>query len=167
MSADGALLVVETDPERGAYLKSIVEFMGYEPVWVRSVGAVDGIEFDGLGPWAALLGPSLAGTDGASFLRQLRQRAGQLPALLISDRRSQAEIDPELLRECAEVIELPLRHAQLANALQDLREGRLPSSAPRAGRRNPELFRSLIGNSAGIVRVRKLVEQVSDSDGMC
>jgi len=164
MSADGALLVVETDPERGAYLKSIVEFMGYEPVWVRSVGAVDGIEFDGLGPWAALLGPSLSNADGASFLRRLRQRAGELPALLISDRRSQAEIDPELLRECAEIIELPLRHAQLANALQDLREGHAPSGAPRASRRNPELFRSLIGNSAGIVRVRKLVEQVSESD---
>jgi sigma-54 specific flagellar transcriptional regulator A len=164
MSADGALLVVETDPERGAYLKSIVEFMGYEPVWVRSVGALDGIEFDGLGPWVALLGPSCAGPDGSSFLRSLRQRAGNLPALLISDRRSRAEIDPELLRECMEVIELPLRHAQLANALQDLREGRTPSGAARSSRRNPELFRSLIGNSAGIARVRKLVEQVSGSD---
>jgi len=164
MSADGAVLVVETEPERGAYLKSIVEFMGYEPVWVRSVGALDGIEFDGLGPWVALLGPSCGGPEGSSFLRGLRQRASNLPALLISDRRSQAEVDPELLRECATVIELPLRHAQLASALQDLREGRAPNSAPRATRRNPELFRSLIGNSAAIAHVRKLVEQVSDSD---
>jgi sigma-54 specific flagellar transcriptional regulator A len=162
MSVEGTLWVVEADRQRGDYLRSIVEFMGFEPVWLTG-GTEIGEVPAAAAPLAALFGPSQA-TTGMGLLRRLREKLPGLPVVLLTDRATRTEVDTELAREVAAVIELPLKHAQLASLLQGLREAREPELAMRGTRRNPELFRALVGTSPAVGDVRRLIEQVAPAD---
>jgi len=57
-------------------------------------------------------------------------------------------------------LELPLRHEGLAAALRRARVLRGQSSSGRS----PELFRSLLGNSPVMQKIRRMIEQVANSD---
>lgn len=61
------------------------------------------------------------------------------------------------------MVDAPVKYRQLAGALQQVQlfnEEREQTPF----KRSPELFRSLVGNSRSIRQVRKLVEQVANSD---
>jgi sigma-54 specific flagellar transcriptional regulator A len=163
MSLDGAVLIVEADRQRGEYLKSIVQFMGYEPVCVADTQALTAT-YSEAAPWVVLFGPMCATPAGVEAFRALRARDANVPVLLIIDKEARAALHPELARDSLGLLETPLKHPQLANTLQDVREAREQGSVTKLSRRSPELFRSLVGNSIGIVRVRKHIEQVAESD---
>ncbi len=57
-------------------------------------------------------------------------------------------------------LELPLRHERLSAALRRARVLRGQSTSGRS----PELFRSLLGNSPVMQKIRRMIEQVADSD---
>ena len=57
-------------------------------------------------------------------------------------------------------LETPLRHERLSAALRRARILRGQSTSGRS----PELFRSLLGNSPVMQRIRRMIEQVADSD---
>jgi sigma-54 specific flagellar transcriptional regulator A len=163
MSLEGSIWIVECDTQSGEYIKSIVEFMGLEPVWVTSAAAIQNAH-PTHPAWAALFGPSCAQATSHDIFRALKEKDANLPVLLIADKATRAQIHPDVVRDSAGMLEMPLKHTQLLQALEDLREQRDPTAALRHGRRSTELFRSLVGNSGSVVRVRKLVEQVAETD---
>jgi sigma-54 specific flagellar transcriptional regulator A len=162
MSTGTSVLIIEADKKLGEYLKSIVEFMGLEPVLL---GGREDLAQTGAGEsaWVALFGPSCVQDKALETFQALRQQQAEIPVVLLCEKSARNGLHPELVRQTAGCIELPLKHAQLATALQDIRDGR-SSNVTTLARRSPELFRSLVGNSPGVVRVRKLIEQVANSD---
>jgi sigma-54 specific flagellar transcriptional regulator A len=163
MSRGDVILVVEADRQFGQYLRNILDFMGEESVVMATGSEIDG-EYAS-SAWVAVMGPSCNSPQALDTFQELRRYHPELPVILLVDKATRASIHPDLAREAAGIVELPLKHAQLASMFQDLREmhdqGKVVRLVPR---RCPELFRSLVGSSAGVARVRKLIEQVSTSD---
>jgi sigma-54 specific flagellar transcriptional regulator A len=163
MSRGDVVFVVESDRQYGQYLRNILDFMGEEVVVVGS-GSEFGNEL-AASAWVAVMGPSCGTPEAFDTFQHLKHGQPDLPVILLADKETRSAIHPELAREAAGIVELPLKHAQLASVFQDLREMRDQGKVVRlAPRRCPELFRSLVGNSSGVARVRKLIEQVSTSD---
>lgn len=84
------------------------------------------------------------------------------PVLLLTELRDKSLLDSELARRIVNIIELPVKHRQLVHALH-LAQVYRESQNGEAGSA-PMLFRSLVGHSRAIVHVRKLIEQVADTD---
>ncbi len=162
MTSEGKVLVIEADSGLARELSAILRFIDYEPLaadcdhWVDILG-------DGEGVVAAFVGA--CGTDKTleRLLRDIHQHNDQLPIFLLAEkgREPTVRINPDscILGR----IELPLRHAQVTNALHRA-QVYLETQAGEGCQRPVDLFRSLVGSSRAIQQVRKLIQQVADSD---
>jgi len=157
------ILLCEQDPGLLAQLAHVIEFLEFEPLacadraTLAAALAADGECY------AVLLGSSGLGRTQLDALRQIRELDAHLPVLLLVSDRAQARIGEELEAGVLDVLELPLRHGKFSSTLQKVetyRENRHKGQTPRS----LELFRSLVGSSPGIQRVRKMIEMVARSD---
>jgi sigma-54 dependent transcriptional regulator, flagellar regulatory protein len=163
MSRGDVVLVIEADAQLRQQVKAILEFMGEGAIVAGAPSELNGA-FDA--PiWVTLFGSGATTSDGAAALAALKQKFPDVPILVMADKAARASLHPDVARDAAGIVDLPLRHAQLASALQDLREMQEQGTVVRlAPRRCPELFRSLVGSSGEVARVRRLIEQVAPSD---
>jgi sigma-54 specific flagellar transcriptional regulator A len=158
-----SVLILDTDVERREKLRVILEFFEYQPVvaqeprqWQR--------EFEEQGPFdLAFVGP--CSEDDALFeaFREIKDRSGDVPIVAMIRGDPDREDNPELNAGVVAKVSVPLRQQELQHALQQVRlyrEGRHLEGGPRS----LELFRNLVGSSAGIRHVRQLIEQVADTD---
>lgn len=157
----GAILLVESNPQWRSHVHTILEFMDYAPVSVASLS-----ELRALDHWPASLLAVLVGTgesDAAciEILKHVRSQDAAVPMLLLSEKTSATAMVPEIAGEISAVVELPLRQAPFAGLFNDVQQATRPAASAR---RSIELFRSLVGDSPGIVRVRRMIEQVASSD---
>ncbi len=161
MTAGSTIVVIEDDARRRDALKAVFEFAD-----ITSVVFCDCAQWRA-GPAAAqevlavLLGGCSEGTT-LQLAEGLRAWDSNVPILLLREGR---EPPPEALQRLSfHALELPLKYQHLTHALhqaQIYRDGKRQSPAQN---RSPELFRSLVGNSRGINYVRRLIEQVADSE---
>jgi sigma-54 specific flagellar transcriptional regulator A len=157
------VLVVDSDAERAEILKSLLEFIDYEPVIAPSPPAWKKSLVDNGNVVAIILGHHTKAADTGKTIGELKTAAPDLPILMLGEADAEFAADKSLGGQILSYIPLPLRYAPLNNALQQAelyREAQLPHEQQRP----VELFRSLVGNSRGIHRIRKLVEQVAGSD---
>lgn len=159
MASLGAL-IIDGDEERRETLRLILEFLECRPVpvvdgdWqgvLKAGGAVD----------LVLLGPCEAEEVRLGLLRELKRYDEHLPVVALVE--SQAAAPRELEEGVIARVPLPVRHQELQHALSQVaiyRENRHLAG----GARSLELFRNLVGSSGGIRQVRRLIEQVADTD---
>jgi sigma-54 specific flagellar transcriptional regulator A len=147
MSAD-TILVVDRDERRRDQLVAIIEFLGQGNVF----GAVPGA-------FAQVTTPdklkAIFFTERAD-LDALQRWAGRVPLFLVTDR---SDIPPGVLAR----LDLPLRYHQVVTALHRAEmfcENQRPGSSEIQAR----LARVFVGNQAGVRQVRRLIDQVADSD---
>jgi sigma-54 specific flagellar transcriptional regulator A len=159
MASLGAL-IVDSDEARRESLRVVLEFLECRPVpvvdgdWqevLKSRGPVD----------LVLLGPGRGEEERLDLLRDLKRHDEHLPivALVEPQVSSPRELDEGVIAR----VPLPVRHQELQHALSQVviyRDNRHLTG----GTRSLELFRNLVGSSAGIRRVRRLIEQVADTD---
>jgi sigma-54 specific flagellar transcriptional regulator A len=159
MASLGAL-IVDSDEARRESLRVVLEFLECRPVpvadgdWqevLKARGPVD----------LVLLGPCQGEDERLELLRDLKRHDEHLPivALVEPQTPSPRELDEGVIAR----VPLPVRHQELQHALSQVviyRENRHLTG----GTRSLELFRNLVGSSAGIRRVRRLIEQVADTD---
>ncbi|MGC1951725.1 MAG: sigma-54 dependent transcriptional regulator [Gammaproteobacteria bacterium] len=159
MASLGAL-IVDSDEGRRESLQVVLEFLECRPVpvadgnWqevLKARGPVD----------LVLLGPGRGEEERLELLRDLKRHDEHLPivALVESQAPSPRELDEGVIAR----VPLPVRHQELQHALSQVviyRENRHLTG----GTRSLELFRNLVGSSAGIRRVRRLIEQVADTE---
>nr|MBS0019029.1 sigma-54-dependent Fis family transcriptional regulator [Gammaproteobacteria bacterium] len=159
MASLGAL-IVDSDEGRRESLQVVLEFLECRPVpvadgnWqevLKARGPVD----------LVLLGPGRGEEERLELLRDLKRHDEHLPivALMEPQAPSPRELDEGVIAR----VPLPVRHQELQHALSQVviyRENRHLTG----GTRSLELFRNLVGSSAGIRRVRRLIEQVADTD---
>lgn len=155
----GAVLVVESDPKWLEHIRVILEFLEYEPLL-----APDPADLKALpgGLTAVLVGQCSSEERCVEVLQQIRAHTAGVPVFLLAEKGRQAVL-PEIASEVNATLELPLRQPQLVSLLNGAQVAPV-SMANSASRRSLELFRSLVGDSAGITRVRRMIEQVAGSD---
>ncbi|RMD79163.1 MAG: sigma-54-dependent Fis family transcriptional regulator, partial [Gammaproteobacteria bacterium] len=160
----GPVLVLAEGEARRAEWSALLRFLDREPLGPAPLeaweGLLDGARAGGSEPLAALLGGGDPERLGA-VLRGLRAAAPELPLLLV--REAGAALPADLEGLAFRVLEAPLRYAAFNEALQQA-ELRREAARGRPGRRSPELFRSLVGNSRAIREVRRLIEQVAPTE---
>jgi sigma-54 specific flagellar transcriptional regulator A len=158
----GAVLVIDTDAGRQAEIGERLAALGF--------GAV---HLAGPGEWryrlqreadirAALLGPCSGAAEQMRLYEMLREERVQLPVILCgAPLESVRAAEEEAAGSFVRGVDLPLETQALGQALE--RALRYAERQPR-DERGPELFRSLVGRSDGIRKVRELIQRVAASD---
>ncbi len=160
--ANGSVLIIEDDANQRAEIKSVLEFLEYAPVhavdhenWEQHLGGKDGAHI-------LLLGHCTETKILMDVFRRVKKIDPYLPIVLLVDgERTKANF--ELETGIIAKANVPLRQKQLSVVLEKVntyRENRHEDGAPRS----LELFRSLVGSSKGIQRVRRMIEMVAPSD---
>ncbi len=154
------VLVIDDDAARRERAAQILSFLDYEPVaaepraWRGRAGEPGAV-------LAAWVGEGEARAV-ERLVAQLREWDEHLPVYLLGG----ADGDPVpegLGREVLGRVAEPLKYPAVTNVLHQAEVYR-ESQGRRARRRPVELFRSLVGHSRAIQRVRRLIEQVAETE---
>ncbi len=161
MRATTTVLLIEQDAKRQKELTTILTFMDWKPVLIspentdRALSAIDNQ------PSFIMLGQ--AGSDDArSVLDEVRAKFPEIPVLLLEQQGESPSLVLTTDERHNSSLKYPFRQTELTEALY-----RAKSSGTRSFRESSdstlELFRSLVGNSIGVRKVRQLIQQVADS----
>jgi len=151
-----SVLVVDADPQRRDQVRTLLEFMEYE---VLAAAAPADLGTSPAEVAAVFLGSGENDEQCLEWIRQLRIRFPETTLLLLGESVRQP-LSPEIAGEIGAVTEWPLRQRAIRVLLD---KAALPNPATGPARRSLDLFRSLVGDSPGIVRIRQLIEQVANS----
>ena len=155
------VLVIDTDIARAAQLKSLLEFIDYDAVPAKPAGALQAFA-ERKQISAILIGEVGSDADLKKLLKEFRKQDPGIPMLLLVEKDA-APLSGEMAALVLSQIVMPPRYAHLQNALHQAELYRETLQA-KEEQRPVELFRSLVGNSRAINKVRQLMEQVADSD---
>ncbi|UCC56565.1 MAG: sigma-54-dependent Fis family transcriptional regulator [Gammaproteobacteria bacterium] len=164
MLNDPKVLIIEANLENAHELQSVLKFINYSPVLAEDTSrwksAIDRAE-DLL---AVLVGSCREESMLGSLLNELHQFNEHLPIYLLAEkgREPTVTIDPGscILGR----LEIPPNYTQLTSAMHQAEIYRDSQQHPDVEQRPVDLFRSLVGSSRKIQQVRKLIEQVADSE---
>ncbi len=159
-------VVIYTENETDDHgLKTILEFLGHEVFVVASKEELE--TFFGSPPGDLLtlvIARPLEEGEQKALADMVEKNAPHvLPVVLFEP---PAEGEPPILLNYPRdwpLVQLPLNQEQLLQALEQARKKHRPP-AEKEGRRPPHLFRSLIGSSAAIQRIRNEIYQVAPTE---
>ncbi len=156
------ILVIDNDAGRSGELRTVLEFMEQGPVITAdAAGAEAAIPAEGL--LAVMVGDCGSPDAQARILQSVRARDPEVPVLKLAERNGAVPPLADPATGYFGTIELPLRYTQLNHILHQA--GVRRELQQHAGSRRPvELFRSLVGNSRAVTHVRRMIEQVAESD---
>ncbi len=156
-----AIVVIDADAQRRACLGAILEFIDYENIhlcdpdqWRAQLQSPEAV--------GVFLVAESAIKDAPRLLEELADWAPKAPVLVMLAGASSIK-NVKAGSHVIEQIRRPYKYQVLTSALQQAFVYR-ESQDKVAQAHSPELFRSLVGNSRGISRVRRLIEQVAESD---
>lgn len=156
------ILVVDQDSDNAQRLSHQLEFIDYEPKALSSPELLDSL--GDLSDYSSILVANFHGiVPWAEGLRAKHETCPPLVLLLGSQPAdiSQEEID----RNFVGCLKSEIRYAALADLLHKSEVRGTANTTPgKEGTQNPELFRSLVGNSRSVQRVRKMIDQVSPTE---
>ncbi len=162
MRATTAVLLIEQDTKRQKELVTILSFMGWKPVLVapgeveQTLSAIDDP------PGFIMVGQAPA--DEARFtIEQVRIRFPGTPALLLQRQGASAAFEPPADEPHYSPLSYPFRQTELTEALYQAKSPEEHSFQDTSDSA-VELFRSLVGNSVSVRKVRQLIQQVADSN---
>lgn len=153
------VLICDQDRQRGESLQGVLEFLGLEQTrlidfsgWPTAIGNLDRTDavFLGLGGDPEVL---------KSVVRDVLDVDVGIPVVLLAAADADAGMIELSKRLDCQILEPPFRHRQVHGLLDDLRARRLGQSG-----RPVHLFRSLVGDSPAVARVKKLAERVASTD---
>lgn len=159
------VLILDGPEASYSSLGAILEFMDCESVTYNEARQWLTMTSGGKGEYrVAFISDQLLGmTD---VLSEVRGRLDQTPIFIIS--ADKAGVHAGLPAGVLGNISFPPRYQELSSALQQadiFRNSRVSGKQPDKHKDgSPELFRSMVGNSRGIKAVRRLIEQVSNSE---
>jgi len=161
VSTPAPVLIIGSDEQTAEHVSAILSFMELRPVVVPPEADLL-VHLDARpAPYMILLDDCRdAGAMGEVF-RRIKAADPYTPVLLLE--REGRKLPSELAADALANVRLPLRHAELDGVLQKVRtyrETRHQEGSPRS----LELFRNMVGSSAGIQRVRNMIEMVARSD---
>jgi sigma-54 specific flagellar transcriptional regulator A len=164
MTTEPKVLVIETDPAIGNELKAVLGFINYTPVLSDGSAAWrDKLEGEG-DILAVLVGSTRPDQKLSALLNDIHQFNEQLPIYLLSRKGAEPTVSIDPGSCILGRLDLPPNYAQLTSALHQAEVFVETHRANTTDHRPVGLFRSLVGSSRAVQHVRKLIEQVADSD---
>jgi sigma-54 specific flagellar transcriptional regulator A len=157
------LLLVEDDEQQRQKLTAILEFVAQGAVDVTDSSKVLDL-LDSEGIEAILLGNCGSSEQLSELFTRIKQKSENTPVVLLLPEDGDQSLDKDMVQSAFAMLSLPLRYSELADLLQRAEVYNLGRKRGGSGGVNLELFRSLVGNSRGVTEVRKLIEQVADSE---
>ena len=162
---ESAILLIDDDENRREEFLAILRFIDLRHVfasgshsWQESLKQYDQ-------PIKTLvLGDCGSKESYEEILSQVKQLNPDVAVLLFQKERVDGCYPDSVERTALTFLDQPLKYKQLVTALEKAKVCREGSKAIIERRGEIELFRSLVGNSASIKQVRKLIEQVAVSD---
>lgn len=156
------ILVIDSDDTRGEQLREILTFIDYE-VTLSNLKefSIDTLKNEG-GYHALFISEKPADKERNDLLKAITREDPDLPKFLISN-DEQANLNASDDLGVIGNITFPFKQANINSALhnaQVYRESRDKSTTKRP----VELFRSLVGSSRKVKEIRRLVEQVAETD---
>ncbi len=159
------ILVVDDNAQRRHELKVILDFVGEQTfaatsdAWRAAIEGQDSESFCCLligavkGPWTKLANDVLAWEKS-------------LPIILVDEDNKDDDADESLRKAVIAKIETPPNYTKMMDTLHrsQVYKDQFTADPVRAQRREAQLFRSLVGTSRAIVKVRELMAQVADKD---
>lgn len=155
------LLLVEDDEEQRQKLSAILEFVAQGKVIATESRQIN--EYLDGKIEAILLGTCKTPQELTLVFQNISKKAPSVPVILIVPDADDSGIDKEVIQKSFALLNMPMRYAEITDALHRAQVYNLGRNQ-KGGGINLDLFRSLVGNSRNIVEVRKLIEQVADSD---
>jgi len=167
MSNPSTVLIIEEDSQKRQIYKSILEFVEQEGRitdcrhWKETLTQSNTIS-------AIMLGDCGPDETLKKVFDGISEIDPNLPIIRLVDKsnknlKDQSEIEVQVQADCFNLIDLPLKHNQLTDALHQATVFRMSQEKPRDSR-STELFRSLVGNSRSVRSVRDMMAQVADSE---
>jgi len=158
-----SILLIDDNAERRAQLELLLGFIDYD-IYAATGYSGWQAEAQEASPEVVVIGECKDNGRVVSLIQAVKEKFDNTtPVLLLSELHDKSLLAPELAKVIVNVIEVPIKHRQLVHALhlaQVYRESQIGNGSGSA----PMLFRSLVGHSRAIVQVRKLIEQVADTD---
>jgi len=162
---ESAILLIDDDKDRRDELLAILKFIDLRHVfasdyssWQESLKQCDQ-------PVKTLvLGDCGPSENYEEILAQVRQLNPDVAVLLFQKERVDSRYPDVVEKSALTFLDQPLKYKQLVAALEKAKVCREGQKVVIERRGEIELFRSLVGNSASIKQVRKLIEQVAVSD---
>jgi sigma-54 specific flagellar transcriptional regulator A len=163
MQTEPKVLVIEADEGIGNELLAVLKFINYSPLLVTDCD-----------DWRTAIGEEelravLVGSCGSDqllsgLLAEIHRHDEHLPIYLLTRRGREPTVAIDTGSCILGRIELPANYAQLTSALHQAEVYRESQRSSGSSQRPVDLFRSLVGSSRAIQHVRKLIQQVADSD---
>jgi sigma-54 specific flagellar transcriptional regulator A len=156
-----SVLIVDPDRQRSQCLAANLNLIDYEAVQIDDPAAWSASDPSPSAFGAVIVAES---DDAATLLAAIREWAPHMPIILLQDAGSKRKLPAEAQSLVLGTLRVPVKYKDLTSLLQQAEIFRRSQQDGQAAASSPELFRSLVGNSRAIRRVRKLIEQVADSD---
>ncbi|MEZ5540491.1 MAG: sigma-54 dependent transcriptional regulator [Pseudomonadota bacterium] len=164
MHTEPKVLVIEADQGVGSELQAVLKFINYSPLWVGRCTDWQSAAGDGENVLAVLVGSCGSDQMLSTLLGEIHKHDEHLPIYLLSRKGKEPTVAIDTGSCILGRIELPANYAQLTSALHQAEVYRESQRNTGTSQRPVDLFRSLVGSSRAIQQVRKLIEQVADSD---
>lgn len=157
MSINDKVFIIDNNECRRDKLRTILDFIG-EPTEVSEYGSW---QVDDIDPGIILLGASESVHETINELDSLVNKFVKTPIIVIGQKLNNTQC---LLRNVVSCLPFPFTYAQIMESLHQCQLAQeAVNSVIVSNPKNP-LLRSLVGNSSGIRNVRRLIEQVSDTE---
>lgn len=156
------ILILDQDADSAQRLSHQLEFIDHQPRVLSSPSILESLP--DLDSYQAILVANFHGiVEWAAGLRESNESCPPLILLLGGQAAgiSQKEIEATFIG----VLKADIRYAELSDLLHKAEvRGTANTEPSKESTQNPELFRSLVGNSRSVVRVRKMIDQVSPTE---
>lgn len=162
LSESEQVLVIADDQGRADQIRIVLEFMDVRPVLVGArhwQGAVHEHQHS----WLAALVSSCVQGNLPDLLCEINAWNPRLPFALISNDGFKTPKDEQLANQIVRILNYPLRHPELADALRRARYFWAAGDNTNV-QRQTELLHSLVGRSTSMQRLRYLICQVAESE---
>ncbi len=153
------LLVIDSDPQRCAAIKTILEFSEYGDVMTLSYSGWQEKVQQSKSVMAVFLGDCESEEQFMAVFYALKAWDESIPVLIVTDKEQKKQLPEAISNSALATLQAPLKYSELSHVLDLAKKSHQKSKTE--GARNVELFRSLVGNSRGILQVRKLIKQVA------
>ena len=155
------VLLLESDTKRRSDLDLLLNFIDYGNVESAARDAWRELDVPEEGWDVIIIGQAETCERTRAEIEELHAAFGkETPVLLLHHREgAPTELTPPLI---AGRIEYPIKYRQLQHALHQAEIYQRTTTRPGSGTQT--LFRSLVGNSRAIREIRRLIDQVADSD---
>ncbi len=166
MSERTTVLVIDDDPGIREYLETLAARQGYG-VYTAEDGESALAELDQVRPDIITLDAVLPGIDGLETLRRLKQRAPEIPVVMLSGHGQARTIVEAMRLGAADFLRKPFEVEELELAFSKALENRALEEEVRTlrGRVRSDVDGLLMGGDSPKMReVKEIIEQVADTD---